>query len=376
MPLRGEAADQRRNTYSGLTNLPGVKHVWIAKHEILGENCIQKMYMPAGREDSVAFAEPRLLNDLDHPRITPLREAQFDQDHAGCVTIVMRVYEGGSVRAAMEAGHRFSVGEVIRIVCDIAEAISYLHVSKRYLHRDLKPGNVLLDAGRKIGYLADFGSAAALRANESTVAAIRTTAPYQPPEVGRTGRVGPAGDIYALGLTAFEMLNGLFPYHDLDARELDRRINAGRRALPDRMLAVDAFLPHVPRRLVQLVRRMINVDSARRPGTASEVVRILRGLQCVDWKHTSGEKLDGEWRGGWPPGRRAENQIRLSIVSASLRGGPDRGKRRLKASYQSETSGGWRSVGVPDSTVDDHDKAAVSAFFTAVDARVARRWPA
>ena len=54
---------------------------------------VQKTYEPAGREDAIAFVEPRLPNELDHPHITPLRDAQFDSDRSGCVTMVMRIYE-------------------------------------------------------------------------------------------------------------------------------------------------------------------------------------------------------------------------------------------------------------------------------------------
>jgi len=212
MPLEGEAA---RKTYTGHRAI--ARGVWIARHEILGENYIQKTYAPAGREDAIAFAEPRLLNELDHPYITPLREAQFDPDRPGHVTIVMRFYPGGSVHSAMEAGHHFSVGIAIGILKNAAEALAYLHVTKGYVHRDIKPKNLLLDEDRGTGFLADFGSAAAIDSQTGNVAAVRTTALYQAPEAGRTGRVGPPADVYALGLTAFELVNGLFLYSSLDA---------------------------------------------------------------------------------------------------------------------------------------------------------------
>ncbi|MCA1833897.1 MAG: serine/threonine protein kinase [Actinobacteria bacterium] len=371
MPLRGEA---ERKTYT--RHMEIANGVWIAHHEILGENCIQKTYAPSGREDAIAFAEPRLLNEFDHPHITPLREAQFDPNRPGHVTLVMRVYQGGSIYAAMETGgHRFSVGAVIGILQDVADALVYLHGTKRVVHRDVKPKNVLLDQDRRVGFLADFGSAAALDSATETAAAVRTTALYQAPEAGSIGRVGPMADVYALGLTAFEMLNGLFPYSHLDAAEIDRRVNRGRRALPDRMLAPAAFAPPVPNDLRHLVRRMIAADSDLRP-TAAGLLRALRALKCVDWYHEAGKGLDGEWSGRWPPRRRTEQQMELSVTSAVLRAGAHRGRRRLTARYRSTTSGGWRTVGAGPITVVAQDEAAVSAFFSAVDAQVARRWPA
>jgi serine/threonine protein kinase len=287
----------------------------------------------------------------------------------------MRVYEGGSVHAAVDtAGHRFSVGEAIGILGDVGEALAYLHMTKRYVHRDVKPKNVLLDGDRRTGYLSDFGSAAVLD-ETGTANMIVTTAIYQAPEAGATGRLGPPADIYALGLTGFEMLNGLFPYTSLDGAVVSRRINTRQRALPERMLAPAAFAPHVPKPVVQLIRQMIKVDPVTRP-TASELVRSLRRLKVIDWAHAVGDGLDGEWAGRWPPRRRAEDQIALRVTSTILQGGRDRGQRRLSADYRTASSGGWRTVGVEDVRVDAHDAAAVSTFFKTVDAQVARRWPA
>jgi eukaryotic-like serine/threonine-protein kinase len=370
MALFGEAA---RKTYVNHTEI--ADSVWIARHEILGENCIQKTYAPAGREDAIAFAEPRILNDLDHPHITPLREAQFDPHRAGHVTIVMPVYAGGSVHAAMTAGNvRFSIGAVVAVVADIADALAYLHTTKGFLHRDLKPKNVLLDASRRVGFLADFGSAAVLDPSTGTAPAVRTTALYQAPELGRTGRMGPPADVYGLAFTAFEMMNGLLPYASLDAADVDRRINAGRRSLPDRAFAPGAFAPHVPDALGRLVRKALATNPEERP-TAAGLLRSLRALKCIDWHHATGDGLDGLWEGRWPPRRRVDRQIDVRVTSFVLRAGPSRNQRRLAADYRSATSGGWRSVGIGPATVGAQDAAAVSMFFSAVDAHVAKRWP-
>ena len=371
MPLRGEA---ERKTYAGHTEI--AKGVWVAYHEILDEIFVQKTYEPAGREDAIAFAEPRLLNEIEHPHITPLREAQFDPQRRGHVTIVMPVYMGGSIHAALEAdGRRFSISTGIRILQNVADALVYLHSMKGYVHRDIKSKNILLDSDRQEGFLADFGSAAVLEGPAGTAAAVRTTTIYQAPEAASTGRVGPSADVYALGLTAFEMFNGLFPYGRLDAAELDKRVNQGRRALPDRMLAPVAFAPHIPTPLRRLIRSMINANPERRP-TAAELLRELRALKCIDWRHDAGNGLDGEWSGRWPPRRRIEQQTELWVTSAVLLSGAGRGRRRLTSRYRSATSRGWRTVGIGPTTVDAHDAAAVSAFFNAVDAHIANRWPA
>lgn len=371
MPLHGEAAQK---TYQGIR--PLTRGIVVAHHAILGEDCIQKTYEPSGRQDAVAFAEPRLLNELNHRYITPMREAQFDPDRPGCVTIVMRVYRGGSIHDAITSAHkRFSTGTAMDVIQHAAEALGYLHDEKRYVHRDVKPKNILLDENYATGFLADFGSAAALDPATGTGAAVRTTALYQAPEAGQTGRIGPPADIFALGLTAFETLNGLFPYDTLKMDQIDARINQGRRALPERMLSPSAFAPHIPEALRTLVRQTFQTNPQARP-TAAELVRRLRNLKCVDWQHADGNDLDGVWSGLWPPSRRLEQQIELRVTSTVLRAGPHRGRRRLAADYKSARTGSWRTVGVGSETVDAQEAAAVSAFFSAIDAHVANRWPA
>jgi len=371
MPLRGEAA---RKTYT--RHRPIARSVWIASHEILGENCIQKTYEPAGREDSIAFAEPRLLIELDHPNITPLREAQFDPDRQGHVTLVMRYYPGGSVFDALHTDSScLSTGKVVQILQGVTDALVYLHVTKGCLHRDIKPKNILLSEDHRLGYLSDFGSAVRLDPATNDAALIRTTLLYQAPEGVAAGRLGPPADVYALGLTAFEMVNGLLPYADLDVRTLDRRVNLGQRALPSRMLERGAFAPHVPDALYRIIRRTVDADPFERP-SASALLRELRALQSVDWRRVGGEGLTGTWLGRWPPRLRTERQVELQVSSRLLRAGRDRGQVRVVGAYRTATSGGWRSVGIDPITVSDHDVAALSAFFKAIDAKAASRWPA
>lgn len=160
----------------------------------------------------------------------------------------------------------------------------------------------------------------------------------------------------------------------MNAAEILKRVTEGRRALPDRMLSSAAFAPHVPDALRRLVQRMLDVNPSRRP-SAADLLRDLRALKCVDWIHEAGSGLDGEWTGRWPPQRRPEQQIELSITSAVLQSGASRGRRRLTGRYRSQTSGGWRTTGIPPVTVDSEVRRAVAAFFRSVNAQAARRWP-
>ena len=372
--LKGEA---EQPTYTGHKPLPGGKGVVaVADHAILGRKCIQKTFEIVGREDAVAFNEPRLIDDLDHPHITPIQEAQFAPHSGGRkVTMVMRVYEGGSVRAAQTlANHSFGVGDALAITRQMAEALGYLHTVKGYVHRDVKPGNILLDADRATAYLSDFGSAATL-AGGASVNAVRMTPVYQPPEAGATGQVGPAADIYGLGMALYEMLNGAIAWEALEPATIDRRINKGLRALPDRVFGANAFAPHVPTVVVRLVRTMIDPKPDRRP-SANELARTIRSLQILGWTRTEGTGLTGTWNAWWPPRRRRDQQTQIRITSVELKGGANSGKLRIAARYQRDATANLRRVGPDDATIGSHDHDALCAFFKTVDTEVARRWPA
>jgi eukaryotic-like serine/threonine-protein kinase len=115
-----------------------------------------------GLEDALASNEPAFLNRLEHPRIVPVREAQWDPQGERAITFVMPLFAGGSVHEALVSDYRFSLAQAMTIACDALDALAYLHREWNALHRDTKPGNVVLDEDRRHGYLMDFGSAATI----------------------------------------------------------------------------------------------------------------------------------------------------------------------------------------------------------------------
>jgi serine/threonine protein kinase len=369
MPLRGEAPGQP--TYEILQDLPGGKsRIILANHKIFGRRCVQKIVDLHGSSGTLAFQEPRLMDEANHPRMTPIGEVQFDPDRGGAVTFIMPFYEGLSVAIALESGHRFSLQEAVAVTRDALDALSYLHVSMGYVHRDMKPGNVLLPAQRDRGFLTDFGSAAKIE-GDGLVPARLGTVMYLPPEARTKGRVGVAGDVYGVGLTLFELLNGPLDYTQLSGSDMESRLLAGRRAVPDRMLR--GWEPQVPDRLRRLVRKAVHVDSARRFVTARDFLNDLSRVRMVDWARTSGAGLDGEWMGTWPPDVRVGRRTTYRVTSRILAAGPRKGLLRLEANYRRSGALGWRSAGVQEATVAPDDAIAVAQFFEDVAARAAQR---
>jgi serine/threonine protein kinase/Tol biopolymer transport system component len=153
--------------------------------------------------------EARLIAQLEHFHILPVYDAGQAE---GIPYIVMRYLPGGSLADLMQRYGRFSAQEAVPIIQQIAAALDYAH-QRGVIHRDVKPSNILLDEEGN-AYLSDFGIA---RVREATAAMTSSglvgTPAYLAPEVGRGDRViGPSVDIYALGVTLFQMLTGKVPF--------------------------------------------------------------------------------------------------------------------------------------------------------------------
>ena len=370
-PLRGERSD--RATYRIVDRLSSGlgDDVFLAHHEIFDGRVVQKTVFMHGLEDALASNEPAFLNRLDHPRIVPVREAQWDPGEDRAITFVMPYLAGGSVHDALLEGYRFSIHWSIGIAIDALDALAYVHREFRALHRDTKPGNVLLDEHRRHGYLGDFGSAAVVNSAGETAAVLGTNV-YRPPESRLTGRVGIDADIYGIGMMLFEMLSGRLPWEEFDLAVVEARLQRGLRAVPDTALQ---FQPHVPERLRRCVRKAIHRDPGQRYGSAERFIVALRKVRCIDWRHADGDSVEGVWFGTWPPHLRPELRTEYRVVTRLLQAGRDRGRIRVEADYRKPRATSWRQA-APDATAEAGDLRALSGYFEQVEASAAQRSPA
>lgn len=369
MPIRGDRLE--KPSYAILRSLRGgnVGETWLVQHEVFGQHVVQKTYSVVGLEDAVACREPRLLRSIDHDHVARVFEAQWDPDYDRAITFVMPFYDGGSIADAFDDGYRFSVHRAVKLAEHMLDALAHVHTVHGYVHRDTKPGNVFLDKARENAYVGDFGSAAAMD-GLGRVPAIEGSPLYMPPEAGpQDGDMKATGDVYGVGVTLYEMLNGPFPYADISPQEVERRLARGQRALPDRMF--EEWRPWVPDDLRSIVRKAIRANPTDRHQSCSEFIRRLQRVRCIDWSCVEGDGLDGEWFGTWPPQAREDRRRRYRVTSRVLRGS----KRRLIA-VELKPGSSWRHFGVEDGTVDPDDRRAVERFFADIATSAAHRVPA
>jgi len=371
VPIHGDRLN--KPTYSILRSLDGgnVGDAWVTYHEIFGRQVVQKRYSTIGLEDTVAYREPRLLRDITHDHVAEVLEAQFDPDIDRAITFVMPYYDGRSVAYAFDEGYVFSIHSALKLTMQLLDALAHVHRRHRYVHRDVKPGNVLLNGDRDCVYLGDWGSAAEM-GDDGQVAAIHGSPLYTPPEGGPDdGAMGVTGDVYGVGLTLHEMLSGPFPYADIAPGMVERRLTAQRRALPSS--GFERWDPCVPGDLRTVVRTAIRPYPFDRYASCSIFRSRLGRIRCIDWRRVEGrgDDLNGLWEGTWPPGRREDQRRRYRVASRVLR----TGVRSLEAvgALPGRT---WRRFGVEDARVGPDDRRAVERFFAEVATSAAHRLPA
>ena len=219
--------------------------------------------------------EAQIVARLEHPHVVPLYDYWREPDAA---YLVMRFLRGGSVEDLLEAGP-LEPSRVVSITEQIASALAAAH-RQGVVHRDVKPGNVLLDEEGN-AYLTDFGVALDAGSPErSTGTMMRGTPAYLSPEQIRLEPTSPRSDVYALGIVVFEMLTGEHPFPDSSLTALlDHHV---RDVLP----SMRTLRPDLPREADEVIRRATAKDDGERyPNitmVATELRAALEGTRVVE----------------------------------------------------------------------------------------------
>jgi serine/threonine-protein kinase len=157
--------------------------------------------------------EMEIAGSLSHPGIVPLLASG---SASTLLYYVMPYIAGESLHARLERERRIPVGDAVRIVREIAEALAYAH-GRGIVHRDVKPENILLGTDPPRALIADFGLARAVGAADTTkltkTGTIVGTIHYMSPEQVREDRtIDERSDVYGLGCVLYEMLTGAPPF--------------------------------------------------------------------------------------------------------------------------------------------------------------------
>jgi eukaryotic-like serine/threonine-protein kinase len=282
---------------------------FVAKDPQLDAEIVIKEISKSKLDRNRFFAEAQALYASTHPFVVQIHYACEDNDS---VYVAMPLYRNGSLKDVLQ--QRFlTVREIVAVGCEVLAGLQHVH-SKRLVHFDVKPDNVLLSE-RGEGLLSDFGLARPVSSRgvaEQDVHYLK----IQPPEAYSGYEFPRTFDIYQAGLLLYRMCNGEVEFY----RQFDRyrpggvfdrnafRVAVVNGQFPDRSV----FPAHIPERLRSVVRKCLETDPAQRFGSALQVANALALIDgpTLDWqlsiqpgcqrweKNVEGTLLEFEWTAG------------------------------------------------------------------------------
>lgn len=163
---------------------------------------------PEGEEAHARFRrEAQAAGRLSHPNIVGVYDYG---ENAETAWIVMELVEGGSLKQRLDRQERFAVPEIVRLMDQVLAALAYSH-GRGVVHRDIKPGNVMLTTDGTVK-LADFGIARLENSSMTQVGTVIGTPSYMAPEQLRGETVDARADIWAAGVMLYQLLTGEKPF--------------------------------------------------------------------------------------------------------------------------------------------------------------------
>lgn len=217
-------------------------------------------------DERIFARQAKQLATLRHPYILPMLDYALE----GRMRILVTPYIAGGSLAEVIRGNPLPFHESMQYVDKIAAALAYLH-RNGVVHRDLKPGNVLIDLRRNI-YLADFGLARIIGNATQVLHTGRGTPSYSPPEQHNFGEATYASDMFSFGILLYEIFTGSLPWRG--EKTLGMQQLYSKEQLPDPR----QVNPDLPPGLVKLLRQMTSPSPASRPVSIPDVMEKLHKL--------------------------------------------------------------------------------------------------
>jgi serine/threonine-protein kinase len=245
----------------------GMGDVWRGTDEVLGRTVAVKILLPA-LLDEPGFAErfrgeARTMATINHPGVVDVYDYGSDDQVA---FLVMEYVEGDALSRTLNRVRRLTPARTMALVAQAADALHAAH-EKGIVHRDVKPGNLLVRPNGTL-VLTDFGIArSAMVAQLTAAGSVLGTASYISPEQAAGGTVTPASDVYALGVVAYQCLSGRRPFDGDSPLEIAmKHVREVPRPLPG----------DIPPNVRAIVERSMAKDPAARWPSAAALAAVSR----------------------------------------------------------------------------------------------------
>ena len=284
--MPADLREQLQSTFAGIyvvgAELSGgaMSRVFVAEEMRLRRRVVIKVLPPelAGAVSAERFEREILLAaGLQHPHIVPVLTAG---EVGGVPFFTMPYIEGESLARRLRSAGELPVADAVRLLREVASALEYAH-AHGIVHRDIKPGNVLLSGGYAV--VTDFGLAKALDAATASTAidsgissvgvAVGTPAYMAPEQATADPHMDHRADIYSWGVLAYECLAGRPPFAERTAQAtIAAHVSEAPASLAEQR-------PQVPPAVAELVMRSLEKRPADRPQSATEIVQVLDSLR-------------------------------------------------------------------------------------------------
>jgi serine/threonine-protein kinase len=261
-----------RYTLQGRLGAGGMSTVFLARDDVLEREVAIKLLAEHLADDEAFVArfrrEALAAARLQHPNIVQVydsgRDAESDRHF-----IVMEYVDGPSCADILRDRGMMDVDQAVRVVVDACNGLDYAHRAQ-VVHRDVKPGNLLIANESGSTKLADFGIAKAAEQTRITqVGSVLGTAAYLSPEQARGQEAGPPSDIYSLGVCAYQFLTGRLPHEYSSLTELALKQQEAQ------VTPVTEWRPEVPPALDRAVRISLETDPALRYASALDLANAI-----------------------------------------------------------------------------------------------------
>jgi eukaryotic-like serine/threonine-protein kinase len=250
----------------------GMSTVFMALDTVLERPVAVKLLAEHLADDEAFVArfrrEARAAARLQHPNIVQVFDSGLDQESERHY-IVMEYVEGPSCADLIRDEGVLDIDQAVRIVRDACHGLDYAHRAG-VVHRDVKPGNLLIASETGAAKLADFGIAKAAEQTRITqVGSVLGTAAYLSPEQATGGDSTPASDIYSLGVCAYQFLSGRLPHEYGSLTELAlKQQNEG-------VQSIRVHRPEVPEALDHAILVCLERDPAARYSSALDMATAV-----------------------------------------------------------------------------------------------------
>jgi serine/threonine protein kinase len=216
-------------------------------------------------------AEAAAAAKLVHPNIVQI---YYIGEDAGTHFFAMEYVEGESLARLLPRRKRLEIGATLHLIEQILEGLSAAH-ERGMVHRDIKPGNILVDYKAQRVLLTDFGLVKLLDSAQSlqtSAGTILGTAEYLSPEQATANNVDTRSDLYSIGIMLYQMLSGRLPF---ECKSLTGLIYKHVHEPPPRL--IDSS-PEIPHSLARIVHKLLEKDPAKRFQSADELLDALRQI--------------------------------------------------------------------------------------------------